>query len=780
MSVPEQVPYKEYRATGSNNTFEITFHLPDPKDLVVMVNKEIPLVGAFSIVGDSVVFNTPPNEGDLVELTRDTQLDRETEYKSYDNSFRPETINFDLDKIWLVLQEQNLVDAKILARLKAEIEWRRTHDFNYDELAQVREKQLFDALKGYTDTLLASTNPGVFQGVIAGVVFAQDGKSIQTHIEEILNNLELNRSYIDEQVGLMAPQATTYNKVEVDTKINAEATRAQVAEQVLQDQVNAVGVGNKAYLTYAEMDADKANNPINSKLEVTNDPDPAKNGTYQWNGTTLTKSAHDPLAQAKLDATTKANAAEASAKSYTDEKTKNIKTGFSANNNLSPVLIDENGYPILQVRKNDGALFFTDPNIKIIKSFGTTGVQFIDENGYPILFGSEGTVTELIQQVEATLATVTPSITQLLNDEALFTLQKWMYALSQVRRKKRSHAYATVFGDSLTQGSGRLSVWDEVYLNAGLKYGFGGLGFAPINPDIIPSFGQDLNNTVLKYSYSTSDFSKAYYAAGTLPDGYKAWAVPAGMYTSATSTGDLSISVDDAYKSLDAYKFDTIHIFAFSTGADSVIQVTTDNETKTVTLAATTTSAPVVTKITVNNVSMNAWKIKKISGSGVLHLAGQQIINSKGGIVVNRMAIGGMRLEHHSQMFEANRQYYLTELGADIGVINLGQNDGSASQSTFSANYETLIKSFRALQTYGSLYCVAWFSEGAYGWLDKIQALATTYNIPIINTRQVIPSGSWARVRGLLLTDNNLDPHLTEEGASYVAPFFTKKLGLDI
>lgn len=299
MSVPEQVPYKEYRATGSNNSFEITFYLPDPKDLVVMVNKEIPLVGAYSIQGNTVVFNTPPNEGDLVELTRDTQLDRETNFKSYDNSFRPETINFDLDKIWLVLQESNLVDAKILARLKQEIEWRRTHDFNYDELAQVREKQLFDALKGYTDTLLASTNPGVFQGVIAGVVFARDGKSIQTHIEEILNNLELNRSYIDEQVGLMAPQATTYNKVEVDTKINAEATRAQVAEQVLQDQVNAVGVGNKAYLTYAEMDADKANNPINSKLEVTNDPDPAKNGTYQWNGATLTKSAYDPLTQAK-------------------------------------------------------------------------------------------------------------------------------------------------------------------------------------------------------------------------------------------------------------------------------------------------------------------------------------------------------------------------------------------------------------------------------------------------------------------------------------------------
>ena len=290
MSVPEQVPYKEYRATGSNNSFEITFYLPDPKDLVVMVNKEIPLVGAYSIVGDSVVFSTPPNEGDLVELTRDTQLDRETEYKSYDNSFRPETINFDLDKIWLVLQESNLVDAKILARLKQEIEWRRTHDFNYDELAQVREKQLFDALKGYTDTLLASTNPGVFQGVIAGVVFARDGKSIQTHLEELLNDLAVhredidlkaNQQYVDEQLGLKAPQETTYTKIETDAKFSAYAG------------------GRKGYTTLALAQADQSNLTANTVVDVTNDPNASNNGAYQWNGITLTKSAYDPLTQAK-------------------------------------------------------------------------------------------------------------------------------------------------------------------------------------------------------------------------------------------------------------------------------------------------------------------------------------------------------------------------------------------------------------------------------------------------------------------------------------------------
>lgn len=305
MSVPEQVPYKEYRATGSNNSFEITFYLPDPKDLVVMVNKEIPLVGAYSIQGNTVVFGTPPNEGDLVELTRDTQMDRETNFKSYDNSFRPETINFDLDKIWLVLQESNLVDAKILARLKQEIEWRRTHDFNYDELAQVREKQLFDALKGYSETLLASTNPGVFQGVVAGVVFARDGKSIQTHLEEILENLVASREdidskagqeYVDEQLALKAPQETTYTKVEVDTALSTKAPQETTYTKLETDaKFSAYAGGRKGYTTLALAQADLANLPVNTVIDVTNDPTASNNGTYQWNGSSLTKSAYDPV-----------------------------------------------------------------------------------------------------------------------------------------------------------------------------------------------------------------------------------------------------------------------------------------------------------------------------------------------------------------------------------------------------------------------------------------------------------------------------------------------------
>lgn len=55
----------------------------------------------------------------------------------------------------------------------------------------------------------------------------------------------------------------------------------------------------RAYKTYALMDADKTNIPAKSKVTVTNDATASNNGDWQWDGATFTKSAYDPLTQAK-------------------------------------------------------------------------------------------------------------------------------------------------------------------------------------------------------------------------------------------------------------------------------------------------------------------------------------------------------------------------------------------------------------------------------------------------------------------------------------------------
>ena len=80
--------------------------------------------------------------------------------------------------------------------------------------------------------------------------------------------------------------------------------------------------GHYEFNTYAEFNAIKSTLPLNCTVIINEMPTGTQTwgqGTNRWNGTTLTKSAYDPLAQAKADATTKANAAEANAKAYADK-----------------------------------------------------------------------------------------------------------------------------------------------------------------------------------------------------------------------------------------------------------------------------------------------------------------------------------------------------------------------------------------------------------------------------------------------------------------------------
>ncbi|MFW1776579.1 phage tail fiber protein [Acinetobacter baumannii] len=296
MSVPEQIPYVGYVANGQTTEFPITFDLHDPEYLIVTVNKEIPVVGTYTVDMNAlkVVFATAPADGTQVELYRETELNRDTNYQKYDNSFRAEAVNYDFDKIWHVIQEQDMIDAELLARLKTEIEWRRTHDANFDELAKMRDAQIFSGLKQYLDTILAASNPNIFDGITAGIVFALDKKSVQTHLENIYAELVKNTEAIEEEILRATESETT-----IDTKINLEVIRATAAEAVLDGKINANGVGNRAYKTYALMDADKANIPPNSKVTVTNDATTTNNGDWQWDGAAFTKSAYDPLTQAK-------------------------------------------------------------------------------------------------------------------------------------------------------------------------------------------------------------------------------------------------------------------------------------------------------------------------------------------------------------------------------------------------------------------------------------------------------------------------------------------------
>ncbi|MDX8160555.1 phage tail fiber protein, partial [Acinetobacter pittii] len=277
MSVPEQIPYVGYVANGQTTEFPITFDLHDPEYLIVTVNKEIPAVGIYTVDMNAlkVVFATAPTDGTQVEFYRETELNRDTNYQKYDNSFRPEAVNYDFDKIWHVLQEQDMIDAELLARLKAEIEWRRTHDANFDELAKMRDAQIFSGLKGYVDTLYSASNPNIFEGVTAGIVFALDKKSVQTHLEIIYEQLKNNHSELDERL--------TDTQIDLNNKVNEERNRAIGVEQSLQLQITTGNAGIKYFSTEAAL---LATTPGTTDPKQAYAFDTKKN--YLWNGTSWT------------------------------------------------------------------------------------------------------------------------------------------------------------------------------------------------------------------------------------------------------------------------------------------------------------------------------------------------------------------------------------------------------------------------------------------------------------------------------------------------------------
>ena len=107
MAVPEQTPYKEYIGNGVTTNFALGFTCDLKQELKVFINDIESELSTWSLTGGSVSFTTAPALGSKIAFKRATKLERTTNYLSSNNSFRPETINKDFDRIWYAIQDQN-------------------------------------------------------------------------------------------------------------------------------------------------------------------------------------------------------------------------------------------------------------------------------------------------------------------------------------------------------------------------------------------------------------------------------------------------------------------------------------------------------------------------------------------------------------------------------------------------------------------------------------------------------------------------------------------------
>lgn len=112
MTVENQFPYQSFTVNGLQTNFALGFYVDDKDHFEVKKNDQAVAKNDYSYnsSSNSIVFNTTPKQGDVIEVQRKTSADRATTYATYNNSFRPEVLNKDIDRIWLKIQELGVAD----------------------------------------------------------------------------------------------------------------------------------------------------------------------------------------------------------------------------------------------------------------------------------------------------------------------------------------------------------------------------------------------------------------------------------------------------------------------------------------------------------------------------------------------------------------------------------------------------------------------------------------------------------------------------------------------
>lgn len=205
MPVQEQTPYIKYVANGVTQTFATEFDCESKDQLVVMLNGEEPVFTSWSYADKQVTFATAPVEDTVVELKRQSKLNRTTDYQSFNHTLNYRALNSDFDRIWYAIQEQNYKAGQY------------DYDYNF-VLTQVRpistggtgadnatsaRNNLNVYSKGQVDALVATGGQG-------SVVLIDGGGTGADNAEEARANLDVySQAEVDFKIDEATPDAST-------------------------------------------------------------------------------------------------------------------------------------------------------------------------------------------------------------------------------------------------------------------------------------------------------------------------------------------------------------------------------------------------------------------------------------------------------------------------------------------------------------------------------------------------------------------------------------------
>ncbi len=204
MPVQEQTPYIKYVANGVTQTFSTEFDCESKDQLVVMLNGEEPAFTSWSYADKQVTFVTAPVVDTVVELKRQSKLNRTTDYQSFNHTLNYKALNSDFDRIWYAIQEQNYKAGQY------------DYDYNF-VLTQVRPintggtgaNNVFNARsnldvysKSEVDSLVATGGEGNVVGVAGG------GTGAATVAEARTNLGVMSSTEVENAINSATPQST--------------------------------------------------------------------------------------------------------------------------------------------------------------------------------------------------------------------------------------------------------------------------------------------------------------------------------------------------------------------------------------------------------------------------------------------------------------------------------------------------------------------------------------------------------------------------------------------
>lgn len=243
MPVQEQTPYIKYVANGVTQTFSTEFDCETKDQLVVMLNGEEPVFTSWSYADKQVTFLIAPVADTVVELKRQSKLNRTTDYQSFNHTLNYRALNSDFDRIWYAIQEQNYKAGQY------------DYDYNF-VLTQVRpistggtgadnatsaRNNLNVYSKGQVDALVATGGQG-------SVVSIDGGGTGADNAEEARANLDVySQAEVDFKIDEATPDASTEVKglAKIATTAIAQAGANDtdiLTPKKLRDALNASGI----------------------------------------------------------------------------------------------------------------------------------------------------------------------------------------------------------------------------------------------------------------------------------------------------------------------------------------------------------------------------------------------------------------------------------------------------------------------------------------------------------------------------------------------------------